>query len=116
MADLLEVDLTDEERTLLVSGLNEWGGSARPTPDVAKLMGFGGVEALLREGGVIARKVKAREPLSAADWRRALFATEIVFVSDLVGSGVDWATTTGLTDEQSIRLLRDVQRKLVGLA
>lgn len=30
----------------------------------------------------------------------------------LPGSGVDWPTTTGLTDEATIRTLRSIQRKL----
>ncbi|WP_377273649.1 hypothetical protein [Peterkaempfera sp. SMS 1(5)a] len=53
-------------------------------------------------------------PLKAVDWARALLATEIVFVSDLAGSGVEWSTTTGLTDEATIRTLRSIQRKLAG--
>ena len=44
-----------------------------------------------------------------------LILTEVVFVSDLVGSGVEWETTTGLSDEVTIRLLRGIQRKLVGV-
>ena len=112
MAELLRTDLTRDERRLLVSGLHGWGGPAKPTPEIAKLIGFADVEELREQGSVIARQIKAREPLSAADWRRALLATEIVFASDLVGSGIDWEATTGLHDEESIRLLRAVQRKL----
>ena len=41
-----------------------------------------------------------------------LLATEIVFVSDLAGSGVEWQTTTGRDDETTIRTLRVIQRKL----
>ena len=97
---------------MLVSGLNEWSGPAKPTPEIAKLIGFPTVEELHHQGGVIAQQVKAHAPLSATDWRRALPATEIVFASDLVGSGIDWAATTGLHDEESIRLLRGAQRRL----
>ena len=50
--------------------------------------------------------------LSAADWARTLLASEIVFVSDLAGSGVEWQTTTGRSDEATIRTLRSIQRKL----
>ena len=32
--------------------------------------------------------------------------------SDLVGSGTDWRTTTGMDDDETIRLLRTIQRKL----
>ncbi len=51
-------------------------------------------------------------PLAPVDWARTLLAVEIVFVSDLAGSGVEWQTTTGLSDESTIRTLRAVQRKL----
>ena len=43
---------------------------------------------------------------------RTLLAAEIVFVSDLVGSGVEWQTTTGITDEATLAVLRAIQRKL----
>jgi hypothetical protein len=39
-----------------------------------------------------------------------------VFASDVIGSGSDWSATTGLSDERTIRLLRGVQGKLIGLA
>jgi hypothetical protein len=54
--------------------------------------------------------------LSSADWGRALVATEFAFASDYYGSGVDWATTTGCDDATTIRRLREVQRKLAGIA
>ena len=50
--------------------------------------------------------------LSAVDWARVLLASEVVFVSDLAGSGVEWQATTGLSDEATIRTLRSIQRKL----
>ena len=115
MAELLQADLTDGERRLLVSGLHEWGGPAKPTSEIAALIGFANIEELHEHGSAIARQIEAHEPLSAADWRRALLATEIVFASDLIGSGVDWAATTGLGDEESILLLREVQRRLARL-
>ncbi|GAA3334482.1 hypothetical protein HP467_00430 [Curtobacterium albidum] len=44
---------------------------------------------------------------------RTLLATELVFVSDVVGSGTDWETTTGIRDADALRLLRSLQRKIV---
>lgn len=37
---------------------------------------------------------------------------EIVFASDVFGSGIDWSTTVGRTDEETIRILRSLQRKI----
>jgi hypothetical protein len=41
---------------------------------------------------------------------------EIVFASDYYGSGVIWPTTAGMQDQESIVLLRSIQRKLVRIA
>lgn len=41
-----------------------------------------------------------------------LIATEIVFASDVVGAGLDWPIVTGLRDDQTIALLRGLQRKM----
>jgi hypothetical protein len=113
MTEHLDVVLTVAERELLAQGLLEWGGPAHCTEALAAAMGFASVEDLLRGSGPrIARAIRARAALSRADWRRALLATEIVFVSDVVGSGIDWSTTTGLEDSATIQLLRQVQRKL----
>jgi hypothetical protein len=100
----VHADLTDDERVLLARGLLEWGGPATPTIEIANLLGFVDVQDLYDKGGSIARSIRAGEPIAAADWRRALLATEIVFASDLIGSGVDWSMTTGLADKDSIRV------------
>lgn len=106
-------NLTDDERELLWRGLLEWGGPASPTNSMAVAMGFRDVKDLLKEGSRIRADISEGRPLTYADWRRALLATEIVFASDVVGSGVDWSTTTGLEDEETIRMLRSIQRKIV---
>lgn len=113
MPDNAAFNLTDDERELLWRGLLEWGGPASPTKAMAVAMGFRDVIDLLKEGSRIRADISDGRPLTYADWRRALLATEIVFASDVVGSGVDWSTTTGLQDEETIRMLRSIQRKMV---
>ena len=76
-------------------------------------MGFRDEQDLLHGDGRRLRDALGRgEALTASDWRRTLLATEIVFASDVVGSGLDWSITTGLPDEETIWLLRTVQRKV----
>jgi hypothetical protein len=75
-------------------------------------MGFDGVEGLQVDGRRLSQSIRAGQPLSRKDWRRALVATEVVFASDVFGSGVDWSITTGLSDEETIRILRSLQRKI----
>jgi hypothetical protein len=93
-------------------GLSEWGGPAQCSDELAIAMGFAGVQDLSGQADRLRDALNKQAPLRSSDWRRTLVATEIVFASDVFGSGVDWATTTGLSDEKTIRLLREVQRKV----
>ena len=70
------------------------------------------VAELFRESDRLIPAVESGQPLSALDWCRVVLATEIVFASDLMGSGHDWMFTTGLSDEESLTLLRKIQRKM----
>jgi hypothetical protein len=106
------VDLTDEERELLARGVIEWGGPARCTEELARAMGFASVADLFLRSDELIDAIRSKAPLTPRDWTRVLLLTEIVFASDVVGSGRDWPTTTGLSDAESLLLLRSVQRKI----
>ena len=107
------VDLTPNERYVLARGLTEWGGPASPTDELARAMGFRDVKDLWQgEGRDLRNALRKGEHLTREDWRRTLLATEIVFASDVVGAGMDWSITTGLSDEETIRVLRTIQRKI----
>ena len=114
MSETVAFDLTDQERQLLWRGLFEWGGPARPTDALAIAMGFQDTANLLNEGSRIGEVIRAGGSLSKPDWRRALLATEIVFASGVVGSGLDWSITTGFQDDKTIEILRSIQRKMAG--
>lgn len=107
------MDFTDEERAVLQAGLSEWGGPAHPNEAVAVAMGFAGVANLYEECNRLGALIRAGGRATRADTDRAIAATELVFVSDRVGSGVDWETTTGLSDAETIRHLRSIQRKVL---
>jgi len=49
--------------------------------------------------------------MSYSEWSRLVLATEIVFASEVLGSGWDRSIATGMSDAASIRMLREVQRK-----
>jgi hypothetical protein len=109
----IPVDLTQDERYLLTRGLAEWGGPASPTDELARAMGFLSSEDLWQGAGSQLQKALRRgEHLTRQDWQRTPLATEIVFASAVVGAGWDWSITTGLSDEQTIKLLRTIQRKV----
>ena len=74
--------------------------------------GVRGVDDLLVQVERIGDSLRARQPLSRLDWLRALLATEVCFVSNIVGPGLDSHITSGVSNEETIRLLRSVQRRL----
>ncbi|SEJ76975.1 hypothetical protein SAMN04487917_1136 [Arthrobacter sp. yr096] len=113
-AKKIQFDLSDEERLLLWRGFLEWGGPARPTDAMAVAIGFSDVDDLLLEGDRIGEDIRMGRPLSKADWRRALLATEIVFASNVMGAGLDWSITTGFQDDETIWMLRSLQRRMGG--
>lgn len=77
-------------------------------------LGFASVDDLIQEGSRIATDIAAGRSLTRRDWTRALLATEVVFVSNVIGSGHDWPSTTGLDDGTTLRTLRDLQLRLGG--
>jgi hypothetical protein len=84
------------------------------TDEVAATIGFESASAFYADAERLERAAK-RGQLSPTDARRVLLATEIVFASDVIGAGVEWETVTGLSDVETLRLLRGLQRKLIGL-
>ncbi|QKE86072.1 hypothetical protein HL663_12370 [Arthrobacter sp. NEB 688] len=109
----MQFRLSDDERALLRFGLSEWGGPADCTEEFAVAMGFDNVADLFASGTRIGEAIAAGVPLSRTDWTRALLATEVVFASDVIGSGGDWQITTGFGDEATLGMLRSLQRRMV---
>ncbi|GAA1845700.1 hypothetical protein GCM10009750_34990 [Agromyces salentinus] len=109
----IQFRLSDQERQLLQFGLTEWSGPAKCTHEFAVAMGFRDVEDLFIQGNRIGEAIVAGEPLSRTDWTKALLSTEVVFMSNVIGSGWDWETTTGLSDESTLQMIRALQRKIV---
>jgi hypothetical protein len=110
----MERVLDADERALLLEGLRQWGGPATPTDGLAVAMGFRDAADFYEVKERIIRALEAGEQLSGLDARRALVATEIIFASDVLGAGVEWSTVTGWGDETTLRVLRQLQRKIVG--
>lgn len=104
--------LAEVEIGLLQRALLEWGGPARCGDEMAVALGFSGFTDLLGRSDELRALMAEDAPIPGADWARILLASEIVFISDLSGSGVDWSVTTGLTDEATVVMFRSVQRKL----
>ena len=113
---LVGVDLTDEERSLLWEGLHQWGGPTRPSNELARVIGFADVETLHAEGRRIRQALRSGAAMSKRDWQRALVGTEIVWASSFYGAAGDWEiVAAGWDDQRTLRVLRQIQRKLAGL-
>ncbi|MFL6061803.1 MAG: hypothetical protein ACJ72E_11270 [Marmoricola sp.] len=107
-----DVEFDQDELRLLRAGLLEWGGPASPTDALARALGFSGSKTMSGETRDLWSRIERGDQLEAGEWRRVLLAVEIVFASDVVGSGIDWSITTGIPDVEAIAVLRRLQRKL----
>lgn len=108
--ELVDIDLTDDERTLLCQGLNEYGGPIRNQVVMVRALGLPDQTAFDNVVDRILTAISRKEPLSRLDWARAVFLTEVSWVSNLVGSGLDFATS--VRDENAAPLMRAIQRKI----
>ena len=111
--ELVAVDLDEEERLMLVQGLNDWGGPAYGSDALAVAMGFASMDQLCAEAQVLTSTLRRSEPLCIRDWTRALVATELAFASTVLGTGPDeWGTINGGSDEHWLAVLTRLQSKV----
>lgn len=111
----VDVGLSREELKFLIDGLAEWGGVASARTESASLAGYDSAATMDRGAKAIHRTLAAQDRLSRRDWQRAVVLTELMFGSDTFGAGVEWETVTGRDEMADLRLLREVQRKLVAV-
>ena len=109
---LVKLDLTWEERTLLCFGLKDWLGPASGTESLAVAFGFANLDDLADHGDQIAEAIFEGEAVSRRDWSRAMFAAEVCFASDVVGTGKEFTVIHGGSDADWFRALRDLQGKI----
>lgn len=75
-------------------------------------MGSASLADLQVAGDRIAGAMAAGEALPVRDWTRAMVATEIVFASEVLGTGSEWTVINGGTDAYWVGVLRSLQRKV----
>jgi hypothetical protein len=113
-ADLVAVDLTDDERDFIVQSLFQWQGPAAGKPFPFQVLGLSSWEQFSKLVVRLERAVASGEALPNLDWARVLFLTEVTFASSLIGSGLDFVFVTAFSDAEAIALLRALQRKIGG--
>ena len=110
------IELTAQERGMILTGLLEWSGAAHPSDALAVAMGFVDRDDLWSECERLTDAIQRGRPLNAFDWKRLLISTEIAFGSDYFGVGTEWETVAGSEDWSSLLILRGLQDKLTGIA
>ena len=111
--ELVEYELSEIERGVLRQGLLQWGGPAQCTTEMALAIGFRSVEDLFDDGDRIMRALIEELPMTHLDWARSLLATEVVFMSNVVGAALDWEIVTGYSDQETFDAIRALQRHLI---
>lgn len=109
------VEFTPAERSVLRAGLHQWLGPARCTDVVAVIIGFPNWDDFRAQIGPLVAALERSQPLTGEDWRRILVSAEVSFGSDVLGSGVEWPTLTGMADVETLDVLRGLQRKLAAV-
>jgi len=99
----------------MVDGFDQWSGPARPQPESAQLMGFGSPDEMAAGIDHMRELLATGQAMTRREWMRTLIATELIFGSDAFGAGVEWEIVTGRDEIADLRLLREIQRKLVGV-
>ncbi|EFG79546.1 hypothetical protein HMPREF0591_0523 [Mycobacterium parascrofulaceum ATCC BAA-614] len=110
-SELVTVNLSEREREFIQQALEQWALSAADAPFPYQVLGLSTWEEFGALTLRLERAVADGEPLTDLDWARVLFLTEITWASGLVGAGQDFATVTGFSDTEAVRLLRGLQRR-----
>jgi hypothetical protein len=109
-AELVAIELNDEERELLVLALNEYAGTAQHTYKLlSPVFGQSSKHEWYQLTTRLKEAIRNKEPLSDLDWARAMFLTDISFGSTLVGSGLRFGRAA---DEYWFEILRSLQGKV----
>jgi hypothetical protein len=111
--ELVEIDLNDEEWAFLHMGVLQLGGPTALDDVISRAIGYRDTAELRSHWSALLHALGERRPLTRQDWRRAQIATEITFASGYYGAGDDWEISSAIDDATSIRMLRQVQAKLI---
>lgn len=114
-SDGIAVPLSEQERHFIRAALIQWRSAATGFPLPISALGIAANWAEFDElVDRLRAAVAAQAPLSDLDWARTLFLTEIAWASDLVGTGAEFALVTSISDQDAVKLLRSIQRKIGG--
>jgi hypothetical protein len=107
--ELIDIDLDDDEREIMLIVLTEFDGPAGYTPFPLKILGISTDDEFNELLDRITRGIARKQPMSALDWARAQLLTETCWASNLIGCGLDYSS---VADDRILPLLRSIQYKL----
>jgi hypothetical protein len=90
-------------------------GPAHVTDALAVFVGFADANDMVRRCYDMAGRVRSDGRIEDLDLQLGQLACEILYSSDIYGSGLDWVAVTGLDDADAIGLLRRIQVKMLNL-
>jgi hypothetical protein len=104
--ELVDIDLDDAQQRLMVATLSEYSRSpGRAYPLLAPVVGKAIYEEWTDYCSFLKEAVNKEDSLTDLDWARALFLTDIGFISDLVGFAKEFRRA----DKEGITVLRSIQ-------
>lgn len=115
MVGLISLEFDHDVREFFARALEESGGPAHVTDAMAVFVGFADANDMIKRCNDVADRVRREGRIAGDDLKRSQLACEILFSSDICGSGLDWEVTTRFGDAGAIVLLRRVQVKLLNL-
>jgi hypothetical protein len=108
--ELIEIDLTDDERDFMQTALTEFGGTASYKPFPIKVLGVSTEDEFDELVDRLRIAIARGYALSRLDWARAQLLTEMCWGSDMIGAGIDFQYS--YRDELAGPWMRSIQRKL----
>ena len=89
-----------------------WGGPATMTDEIARTLWFPSAVEFDADRDRLMSGIEEGVALTSLDWHRALAATELVFISWVLGAGGDWYIVSGLDEHVTLDRIRSIQAKL----
>src|SRR5438128_11834342 len=100
--ELVDVDLSSEERKVLRSGLLMWGGPATMTDEIARTLWFPSAVEFDADRDRLMSGIEEGVARTSLDWHRVVAATGLVFISWVLGARVDWYVVSGLDERVTL--------------
>ena len=105
--------LSGSEREFVIAALLQAPGHC--SDELARALGFLDANDCSLPANRYIQSLRLLKIPPIGEWRRILSIVEIMFCSEVFGSGIEWELITGISDSESLRNLRAIQSRLVAI-